>query len=73
MAPMTSPKRRPKSSANPWPERLRKLRDKLDLTQSELAKRLRISQSQVASYETGKRRPTRPIQFLIELLENKKI
>ncbi|MBD1371950.1 helix-turn-helix transcriptional regulator [Hazenella sp. IB182357] len=38
-------------------ERLKKLRLKLDLSQSELASRLNIAKSTLAMYETGKREP----------------
>lgn len=61
-------KKKPKRPA--WGERLLKLRNRLDLTQAEAAARIRISQSQWSAFESGARKPTRPIKYLIELLEN---
>jgi transcriptional regulator with XRE-family HTH domain len=65
-------KRRPKRAPTPagWPERLKRLRARHDWTQTQLAARLRISQSQVSAFLSGSREPTRPIAYLIELLEN---
>lgn len=62
------PKRKPKP-ANPWPARLSKLRTSLGLTQAQAAARVRISQSQWSAFEAGNRTPTRPIAYLIDLLE----
>jgi transcriptional regulator with XRE-family HTH domain len=63
----------PEPPENPWPARLSALRAKLGLTQVQLAARLRISQSQLSAYQSGSRKPTRPIAYLIELLENEQI
>jgi len=38
-------------------ERLKEKRTKANLTQTDIAKRLKISQSTYAGYETGKRQP----------------
>ena len=62
-----------KERKKPWPQRLKDLRTRLGLTQDEAAKRCRISQSQWATFEAGKRKPTRPVAFLIELLEQEEI
>jgi DNA-binding transcriptional regulator YiaG len=63
----------PKRSANPWPKRLKALRDRLGLNQTQAALRVSISQSQWSAFESGLRKPTRPIARLIELLETGKI
>lgn len=54
-------------------KKIRALRDRLDLTQKEMAARLRISQSQLSSFEKGHRSPTRPIAYLLELLDSETI
>jgi DNA-binding transcriptional regulator YiaG len=70
----TPPAKTPQASSNnPWPRRLKALRERLGLTQVQAAERIRIAQSQWSSYEAGKRQPTRPIAHLIELLESGKI
>lgn len=69
---MVMAKKKP-AKKNPWPALLTELRERLDLTQAEAAARCRISQSQWSVYEAGKRRPTRPIAYLIELLDAGKI
>ena len=69
----TMAKAKKPSGANQWPNRLRKLRERLKLTQPQAAARIRIAQSQWSSYEQGHRQPTRPIAHLIELLETGKI
>jgi transcriptional regulator with XRE-family HTH domain len=58
-----------KPTTNPWPARLKALRWRLGLTQREAAERSHIAQAQWSAYETGQRQPTRPIRFLIEVLE----
>jgi transcriptional regulator with XRE-family HTH domain len=71
---MKTPKKKPRSvSTNPWPRRLKALRERLGLTQTEAAKRLKISQTQWSLFESGKRQPTRPITHLIDLLAAGKI
>jgi transcriptional regulator with XRE-family HTH domain len=62
-----------KKRINPWPARLEALQRKLKLTQVELAARLRITQSMISEYRTGKKIPIKAIQYLIELLENETI
>lgn len=53
-----------------WAFRFWKLRTDNDLTQTEAAKRVCISQSQWNAFESGKRgTPTRPIRCLIRLWE----
>jgi transcriptional regulator with XRE-family HTH domain len=58
---------------NPWPKRLKVLRDKLGLNQKQAAEKIHISQSQWSAFESGARTPTRPIAHLISLLESGKI
>ena len=48
-----------------FPERLKELREKMGITQSELAKRLWITRSSVNSWEMGLSAPSTP--FLVEL------
>jgi DNA-binding transcriptional regulator YiaG len=74
---VTTPKRKPSKrktaggdAGNPWPGRLLKLRERLRLSQAQAAAKIQISQSQWSSYESGARQPTRPIAYLISLLEN---
>ncbi len=66
----TMAKRKPRGAANNWPERLRRLRDKRGWTQAQAAAHLHLSQSQWSQFESGVRKPTRPIAYLIELLES---
>jgi transcriptional regulator with XRE-family HTH domain len=63
---MPKKKRKP---TDKWPDRLKKLRARLGLSQAQAAARVSISQSQWSSFETGARQPTSPIARLIELLE----
>jgi len=67
---MTDRKKKPKAGAksNPWPARLKAIRERYKLTQTEAAARVRISQSQWSAFESGARTPTRPIAHLIELV-----
>ncbi len=55
---------------NDWPARLRAIRERLGITQAEAAARVRISQSQWSAFESGTRQPTRPVAYLLELLES---
>ena len=43
-----------------------KLRERLNLSQAALAKRLGVDQSTVQRIETGKRPPSAPVQMLLE-------
>ena len=56
------------------PERIRALRNKLGLTQAELAERLGLptyggSAPRVADLESGRRRPSGPVVRLLDMLE----
>lgn len=53
-----------------WRTRMKDSRNRLGLAQQEAAERVSISQSQWSAFESGKRRPTRPIARLLELLED---
>ena len=50
---------------------IRDLRDKLGLTQEELANRLKVDRVTVAKWETTSRRPSRLAQRQIDRLERK--
>lgn len=41
-----------------FPQRLKQLRDDADITQTQLAKKLNLTQSTIAYYESGKKMPT---------------
>lgn len=58
----------PAPPPNPWPARLKAVRDRYGLTQAQAAERIRISQSQWSAFESGGRQPTRPVAHLLELL-----
>ena len=57
---------------NQWPERLKALRKRLGLTQTEAAAAVRVTRRAWTNYEAS-RIPPKPIQLLIELLEKGKI
>ena len=51
-------------------ERIRELRERLGLTQTELAERLGYSRySSVSDLERGEQIPSRPVQKLLDVLE----
>jgi len=52
------------------PRQIRQLRDRLGLEQTELAKVLRITSSQVSRLERGVSRPGGPLSLLLELLDD---
>lgn len=62
-------KRGPKEK-NPWPDRLKALRKKLDMSQVQLGKKLRCGQSIISRIESGERMPDGPLSYLIELAES---
>lgn len=55
---------------NPWPKRLKELRDRLRLTQAEAAAKVRVSRRGWAAWEGGEFVPTPAYQLLISLLED---
>ena len=59
---------KPKPPAT-WPERLKALRAKLGLTQTDMAEKLAISQGQYSKLESGEREPSGPLALLIAHLE----
>lgn len=63
-------KKKPAFPDSPWPKKLRVLMKQHGMTQVQLAARLRLSQSQISAFLSGERLPTRPIAYLIELLES---
>lgn len=52
-----------------WPARVLKLRNKLGLSQRELAKVMGVTPGAVAHWETGLRQLSGPVEKLIEILE----
>lgn len=50
---------------NGLPERLREMREKLSLSQRDVAKRLEVSPSLISGYETGERTPS--VEVLLQL------
>ena len=56
-----------------WPALMKKLREKLRLTQVEAAARIRVSQAYWSRLEAGKIDPPDPVIYLIELLMAGKI
>lgn len=63
----------PKPAPNPWPARLRALRERLALTQAAAAQKVRISRRAWVKWEMGDQIPSPAHQLLIELLEQEKI
>lgn len=57
----------------PSPERIKKIREKLGLTQAEAAEKVHVSQSVWSAWERGARTPSEQSAFLIELLLKGKI
>ena len=53
-------------------DRLRALRQRLGLTQTEMAERFRVHKKTIRNYEAGKTIPG-PVQYLLELAEAGKI
>ena len=52
------------------PERLRELREKYGISQSDVAKRLNVTSSIISSYERGERTPSLPIIIKISYIYN---
>lgn len=70
MSPRPSGKRRgpaPRkpSPGNPWPKKLRKLRDELDLTQEEAAAKAGVALRTWISWENDHRQPSGPAAALL--------
>lgn len=61
-----------KKKATSWAKRIYDLRQRLGLTQSQAAKKVRVSLRSWAGWEAGEQIPTKPVQLLIELLEDGK-
>lgn len=61
-----------KKKINPWPARLKDLRNRLQITQEQAGKRVRVTRRTWAGWEGG-RVPSPAHQLLIELLEGGKI
>ena len=53
------------------PERVKRLRERLGLSQPELAQRLGVSTASVHRWETGKKGPIKPYLEKIEALERR--
>ena len=62
-------KRTGKANANPWPDRVRALLAKYDLTHEQLGARLGVSRSGISTFLSGYRVPPRPVQKLIAMME----
>ena len=69
---MSEERRKPKNR-NPWPARLKKLRDSHGLTNEDIAKRLRIPLRLWKSWLYDNRIPSAAAQALISLLQDGKI
>lgn len=63
------PKVKPKPAPLPWPERVKALLERYDLTQAELGERLGYSQSNVNKVIKGIRVPSNSMRKLLELME----
>lgn len=62
-----------KKAANPWPAKLKALRDRLGLSNEQVAARLRISLRLWRSWCYGERKPSPAGQALLSLLDQGKI
>jgi DNA-binding transcriptional regulator YiaG len=62
-----------KKKNNPWPTRLKALRDRLGLTNDQMAQRLRIDVRLWKSWVYGERQPRGAAVALITLMEEGKI
>lgn len=70
---MAQKKKKPEPASNPWPARLKKLRDDLNITQREAAERVRVHLRSWAKWEYGDQIPSESHQLLIEMLESGKV
>lgn len=64
------PKAKPKPAAKPWPDRVRALLARYDLTQAELGLRLGVTQATVGRYVDGWRPVPGPIRRLTTMMED---
>lgn len=55
---------------NGLPERLRELREKCGISQSDIADRLEVTSSLISSYERGERTPSLPIILKLSYIYN---
>ena len=67
---MTGMAKRKKKAApeNPWPERLRTIRFRLRLNQTDAAKKIHVSQGIWSAWERGASIPSESMQLLINLV-----
>jgi len=64
----------PEKRVTTWtPKRIRALRERLGLTQSEMAAKLCVSQSALASWERGATKASKQSALLLTLLHQKKL
>lgn len=63
-------KRTSKANANPWPDRVRALLARYDLTQKQLGSRLGLTNQAISTFVTGTRIPAKPVQILIAMMES---
>ena len=63
-------KRTNTSKVNSWPDRVRALLAKYDLTQKQLGSRLGLSHQNISDFANGRRVPPSPVQKLIEMMED---
>lgn len=63
------PKVKPKPAPLPWPERVKALLERYDLTQAELGQRLGVTGGNVSQFVNGTRVPPKPIRKLVKLME----
>jgi transcriptional regulator with XRE-family HTH domain len=66
------PPETPPEPANPWPARLKALRERFKLTQAETAAKVGVSLRAYGKWERGQQLPTLSHQILIALLEEGK-
>lgn len=55
---------------NPWPARVQALLERYQLTQKQLGSRLGLTHQNISQFVNGTRVPPRPVQLLMEMMEN---
>jgi transcriptional regulator with XRE-family HTH domain len=61
-----------KSKPVKWPDRIRAILERNGWTQAELARRIGITPGAVNHFTAGRGEPSRPVEMLIEQIENKR-
>lgn len=65
---LTMSKKKAKAPARPWHERLKTLRDSLELTQAQMAKKFGVSHRTWIAWENDQRNPSETAKRLIRIL-----